>query len=178
LRTATPTTHNRREPELLRAFTIACLLAVIWLPTAWADGDPAHARLGTARGVLERGREVFEQTCVKCHGDETSNAPFIGDRESWEPRVEQGIQTLVRHALEGHGGPDGMPPKGGFAQLGNEDVAAAVSYLVHESRQLGVETRGLLSACDGPDRERECTPEMAKKYLILYLLRGLSEKNR
>jgi cytochrome c5 len=149
-----------------------------WIAAVQADGEPAETAPGSTRGVLERGREVFEQTCVKCHGDETSNAPFIGDENNWKPRVKQGIQTLVRHALEGHGGPDGMPPKGGFSRLGNEDVAAAVSYLVHESRQLSAEAPRLVSACDGPDRETECTPEMAKKYLILYLIRGLSEKNR
>lgn len=166
----------------VRALTIAgtfLLLcgALAWPAAPWAGGEPADTWPDTPRGRLERGGEIFEETCVKCHGDETSDAPFIGDVRSWKPLIHKGIQTLVRHALEGHGGPEGMPPKGGFDELGNEDVAAAVTYMVHESQQLEPETLALVSACGPPERDQACTPELAKKYLILYLLRSIAEKS-
>ncbi len=96
----------------------------------------------------------------------------------WKPRIEQGLQTLVRHALEGHGGPHGMPPKGGFAELGNDDVAAAVSYIVSESRALAPQAPKIVAACQKDKRGETCTPEMSRKYLLLYLFQGLSESHR
>ncbi len=157
---------------------------------AFADGlsrtEPSQAPAPAAspaeptavRGALDRGREVFNRTCVKCHGDPSSHAPLIGKQSSWKPRIEQGLQTLVRHALEGHGGPQGMPPKGGFSELANDDVAAAVTYIVSESRTLAPDAERIVAACQETPPSAACTPEMSRKYLLLYLFQGLSENHR
>lgn len=166
------------------------LWLVLCAPAAAADasrdaGSPltvapttAHAPSPPIRGTLERGRDVFNRTCVKCHGNAATRAPLIGNERMWKPRIEQGLQTLVRHALEGHGGPHGMPPKGGFAELGNDDVAAAVSYIVSESRALAPQAPKIVAACRKDKRGKTCTPEMSRKYLLLYLFQGLSESHR
>jgi len=70
-----------------------------------------------------------------------------------------------------------MPPKGGFAELPNDDVAAAVSYIVWESRTLAPEAEHIVAACQGAVPSQACTPEMARKYLLLYLFKGLSENH-
>ncbi|MGD2082925.1 MAG: c-type cytochrome [Chromatiales bacterium] len=167
---------------LLCCLTLTAGLAADAVAGEAADPADAWDRPGLeedfGRGALERGREVFERTCIRCHGDPAGSAPLIGDVSGWEPRLDQGLQELVRHALEGHGGEDGMPPKGGFAELGNEEVAAAVSYIVHESRSLGPEAARIVAACGGTGTDTTCTPQMARRYLILYLFQGLSGKNR
>ncbi|MEJ2257582.1 MAG: hypothetical protein P8X98_11360 [Woeseiaceae bacterium] len=50
------------------------------------------------------------------------------------PAIEQGLDTLKRHAIEGYTGEAGyMPAKGGRLDLSDEEVAGAVEYMVGES---------------------------------------------
>jgi cytochrome c5 len=73
-----------------------------------------------------RGEQVVKLQCVKCHAAGVSGAPKIGDREAWIPRMKQGVDTLVRSAIRGHGN---MPARGGMAQLTDPEVRAAVLYM-------------------------------------------------
>ncbi len=54
----------------------------------------------------------------------------------WGPRIKQGIDVLVKHAIEGYHGPDGnfMPPKGGNPALTDEQVANAVHWIVDQAK--------------------------------------------
>jgi hypothetical protein len=69
---------------------------------------------------------VVKAQCVKCHRDGASGAPKIGDREAWVPRMKQGLDTLARSAIRGHGG---MPPRGGQANLTDTEIRAAIAYM-------------------------------------------------
>ena len=82
----------------------------------------------------ETGQRVYEQACRTCHGPGLAGAPMVGDEAAWTARLEQGMEVLVRHAIEGYQGDAGyMPAKGGQVQLGDDEVAAAVSYMVGEN---------------------------------------------
>ena len=72
------------------------------------------------------GEQVVKAQCVKCHEGGLRGAPKIGDREAWIPRMKQGIDTLVRSAIRGHGG---MPARGGQANLTDTEIRAAVLYM-------------------------------------------------
>lgn len=81
--------------------------------------------------LLARGREVWLGTCQPCHGTGLGGAPLIGNRALWAPRIAQGIDALYGHALKGFAGKAGeMPPRGGNDKLGDDDVKAAVSFMV------------------------------------------------
>ena len=73
-----------------------------------------------------RGEQVVKLQCVKCHEAGVNGAPKIGDREAWIPRMKQGVDTLVRSAIRGHGN---MPARGGMAQLTDPEFRAAVLYM-------------------------------------------------
>lgn len=78
-----------------------------------------------------RGKSVFEQACTACHTPGAAGAPKLGDHGAWAPRIAQGSETLYKHALEGFLGSNGMmPPKGGRPDLADDDVKAAVDYMV------------------------------------------------
>ena len=82
-----------------------------------------------------RGEAVFVGACSGCHLVGAAGAPKIGDDRAWEARVEKGPAALIRNAIEGFDGTAGtMPARGGNADLSDEDVAAAVAYLIAESR--------------------------------------------
>ena len=56
---------------------------------------------------------------------------MFGEADQWAARLEQGIDAVVANALNGSSSSEGvMPPKGGFAQLSDDDVTQAVRYMV------------------------------------------------
>ncbi len=80
---------------------------------------------------LARGEQVYQTACNACHGTGIVGSPKVGDKQAWESRVTQGMETLFSHALNGFQGNSGvMPPKGGSTHLPDDDIKAAVAYMV------------------------------------------------
>lgn len=73
------------------------------------------------------GEGIYGNVCSACHESGAAGAPIRGEEEAWAARTEQGFATLVDHAINGIGA---MPPKGGNASLSDEEVEAAVAYMV------------------------------------------------
>ena len=81
------------------------------------------------------GPQVYNEACLVCHGAGIGGAPILGDAAQWTDRIAQGNDLLVQHAIEGFTGSTGfMPPKGGRADLSDEEVGAAVQYMIDESQ--------------------------------------------
>ena len=84
---------------------------------------------------LARGREAWNGTCVNCHGgNRATGAPKITSSDDWSPRIAQGMETLLAHAIDGFVGPKftQMPPRGG-SDFSDEDIFAAVAFMVWAS---------------------------------------------
>ena len=76
-----------------------------------------------------------ETSCLACHGAGIGGAPILGDAAQWAPRIDQGIDVLKQHAIQGYTGSLGyMPPKGGRMDLSDDEIAGAVDYMVSESQ--------------------------------------------
>lgn len=78
----------------------------------------------SAGGVGER---VVTQVCAVCHSSGMMSSPKLGSASDWAPRIEQGIDTLYDHALNGL---NMMPARGGRPDLSDDDVKAAVDHMV------------------------------------------------
>lgn len=77
------------------------------------------------------GKSTYNKTCALCHAAGTAGAPKPGDKADWGPRIAQGKDTLYQHALGGFTGAKGaMPARGGNTALSDDDVKAAVDYMV------------------------------------------------
>ncbi|MBL4743356.1 MAG: c-type cytochrome [Cycloclasticus sp.] len=77
------------------------------------------------------GKATYDTSCFVCHGSGIAGAPKIGDKEVWGKRLGAGMDTVVKHAINGYVGDNGvMPPKGGNLTLSDEDVKNAVHYMV------------------------------------------------
>lgn len=82
------------------------------------------------------GPQVYNEACIACHGAGIGGAPMLSDAENWAPRIAQGPDTLRQHAIEGYQGANGyMPPKGGRLDLSDEEVYAAIDYMLSELPQ-------------------------------------------
>ena len=88
-------------------------------------------RDANAPKVFQGAEAVYTAVCAACHASGLAGAPKIGDVAGWGPRIAQGYETLVKHAIEGI---RAMPPRGGNPDLDDVEVARAVVYM---SNQVG-----------------------------------------
>jgi cytochrome c5 len=94
---------------------------------AQAAADASQAPAATKTAAVLDGKGVYDKVCVACHAAGIAGAPKTGDKAAWAPRIKQGMDALHTSALKGKGA---MPPKGGAAQLSDDEIKAAVDYLV------------------------------------------------
>lgn len=81
------------------------------------------------------GKKVFGAVCSMCHASGAAGSPKLGDKADWGPRIAQGMDVLYKHALEGFTGAKGMmPARGGSTTLSDDDVKAAVNYMVDKAK--------------------------------------------
>lgn len=77
---------------------------------------------------------IYKNVCAACHDTGAGGAPKA-DKAAWAPRIAQGVDTLVKHAVEGFQGAAGvMPAKGGRADLTDEQVKVTVEWMVEKYR--------------------------------------------
>src|SRR3546814_17523064 len=90
-----------------------------------ADAAAKAASSQVAYGGTTDGKEIYDHLCTSCHTAGIAGAPKLGDKAMWGPRIKEGIDVLVKHAIQGYHGPDGnfMPPKGGNPALTDAPVA-------------------------------------------------------
>lgn len=75
--------------------------------------------------------QVYNRACMACHTTGAAGAPKLGDAEAWAPRIAQGGDVLFEHATKGF---KAMPPRGGSPQLSDDDITAAIGYMVEKSQ--------------------------------------------
>lgn len=92
-------------------------------------GGPAVAASSGPRS----GKEVYDSACMACHATGAGGAPKMGDVEAWAPRIAKGMDALHQSGIEGVPG-TGMMAKGGCMNCSDEEVIAAVDYIVENSQ--------------------------------------------
>lgn len=98
-------------------------------PAAAAPAAPAPAQQAAA--VNPVGEKLYKTACFACHATGVANAPKFGDKAAWEPYIKTGMDAMVKVAMTGKGA---MPPKGGAANASEEDIRAAVQYMVDAAK--------------------------------------------
>lgn len=91
----------------------------------------AAAPAAAAGGAPRAGDVVYNASCGACHGTGAAGAPKLGDKGAWGPRVGQGNATLYKHAISGF---KGMPPKGMCMTCSDDEIKAAVDYMVSKAK--------------------------------------------
>ena len=93
--------------------------------------DCAAAPVAAASSGPRSGEDVYNASCGTCHGMGIAGAPKFGSSEDWGPRIGKGIDTLYTHAIKGF---NGMPAMGLCATCSEEEMHAAVDYMVEHSQ--------------------------------------------
>ena len=81
---------------------------------------------------LALGEKVFVSSCKSCHdtGKAQNDAPQLSERTEWKDRFGKGLADLYKSSIEGFTGYYAMPPRGGNAALSDDEVKAAVDYML------------------------------------------------
>ena len=88
-----------------------------------ASAPPASSNSG---GTAD-GEGIYNNVCMACHETGAAGAPIRGDEAAWSARTEKGFATLLDHATNGF---NAMPARGGNPNLSDEEMQAAVAYMV------------------------------------------------
>jgi len=105
-------------PAPAPAADVVAALAAANKPAAAPAAAPAVA----ASAVLA----MYTQACAACHIAGVANAPKLGDKVAWAPRLAMGVDALTASVIKGKGA---MPPRGGSTGS-DADIKAVVQYMV------------------------------------------------
>ncbi len=123
-----------------KAIVLLVLLALVLAACGGGGGSvepEATAAAGTAVGDPVRGEELFQGTCVACHGADAKGVEGLG-KDLTNNQFLQGLtdQELADFIKTGRPTSDpanttgvDMPPKGGNPSLSDQDLLDIASYL-------------------------------------------------
>ena len=84
-----------------------------------ADGKPRSAEA------------IYNTICKACHDAGVAGAPKTGDKAAWAPRIATGQAPLLKSAINGK---NAMPPRAGDPTLSDDELKAAVEFLVGKAK--------------------------------------------
>jgi len=96
------------------------------------DADCGGAVASVASGPRS-GEDVYNSACMACHSTGAGGAPKLGDVVAWADRIAKGTDALHDAGVNGVPG-TGMIAKGGCMSCSDEEVHAAVDYMVAGSQ--------------------------------------------
>ncbi len=100
------------------------------LPEVHVKEVAAAPTTGSASaGLGLSGEQIYNQFCTACHAAGVAGAPKLGDKAAWKTRVDQGMATLLKHAVQGL---NAMPPKGTCVQCSESDLKATIEYMINK----------------------------------------------
>jgi cytochrome c5 len=77
------------------------------------------------------GEKVYSTNCLSCHASGVLGAPKPGDKAAWQPRVAKGMAVVYSNAMKGL---KMMPPRGGNGSLKDDEIKAAVDFMVAKAK--------------------------------------------
>ena len=93
-----------------------------------ATGEAAESSAEAAVASAARsGEEIYNKSCVICHAAGVAGAPKLADSAAWEPRLANGRDMVLQNSINGLGG---MPPRGTCMDCSDEEMSAAVDYML------------------------------------------------
>jgi len=121
-----PSFRRRHYSSLLGAALCALLAGCNGQPAATAADEARAARLRPSNTALA---QQYERSCMVCHTQLAAQAPLAGFAPHWQPRLRQGMDTLVQHARDGMGA---MPAGGQCADCTPADLRALIAFMAQD----------------------------------------------
>jgi cytochrome c5 len=89
---------------------------------------------GCGQGDGERraqtGEQVYQRFCFACHAGGAAGAPRVGRPDEWRERIDRGRDEMLRNTIAGM---QGMPPRGGCTACSDEELEAAIDFMLQRT---------------------------------------------
>lgn len=128
---AAPAAPAAAAPAAAPAAAAPAAAAAAAAPAAAAPAPAPAPAPQQAAAVNPAGEKLYKSVCFACHATGVANAPKFGDKAAWEPYIKTGMDAMVKVAMQGK---PPMPPKGGAANASEDDIRAAVQYMVDAAK--------------------------------------------
>ena len=73
--------------------------------------------------------DLVQEVCAACHQAGVANAPKLGDKAAWAPRLKLGLDGLLQSVVKGKGA---MPPRAGTS-LTDAELAGTVVFMANQA---------------------------------------------
>ncbi len=91
---------------------------------------PVEQAAAPAAAAID-GEKIYKGICFSCHDVGVAGSPKLGDKAAWAPRIATGNEALYHSSINGK---NVMPAKGGNPALSDDEVKAAVDFMVGKSQ--------------------------------------------
>lgn len=75
-------------------------------------------------------QKIYDNNCSTCHSSGQKNVPQLGDQKAWKPIVGTGFLKAYQNIVAGR---NGHPAHGGCVQCSDEELLAAVKYMLQKA---------------------------------------------
>lgn len=96
-----------------------------------AGAAPAATAAAAPSAADTVGKKLYETACFACHGTGVAGAPKFGDKAAWAPIIASGMDAMMQIVINGKGA---MPPRGTAMNASDDELRAAVEYMVKNAQ--------------------------------------------
>ena len=109
------------DPSALSAEAISARLQPI--------GKVEFGAAGAGAAAAKSGEDIVKEVCAACHQAGVANAPKLGDKAGWAPRLKLGLNGLLQSVVKGKGA---MPARAGTS-LSDQELGSAVVFMANQA---------------------------------------------
>jgi cytochrome c5 len=111
----------RADPSALTPEAVAARIQPV--------GKVEFGAAGASGGAAKSGEDIVKEVCSACHVPGVANAPKLGDKAAWAPRLKQGVDGLLQSVVKGKGA---MPPRAGTS-LTDAELVNAIVFMANQA---------------------------------------------
>jgi cytochrome c5 len=109
------------DPAALEPEAVAARIAPV--------GKVEFGAAGAGGGAARSGEDIVKEVCGTCHVPGVANAPKLGDKAAWAPRLKAGLNGLLQSVVKGKGA---MPARAGTS-LTDEELSRAIVFMANQA---------------------------------------------
>jgi cytochrome c5 len=109
----------RADPSALTAEAVAARIQPV--------GKVEFGAAGAA--AAKSSEDIVKEVCAACHQAGIANAPKLGDKAAWAPRLKLGLDGLMQSVVKGKGA---MPPRAGTS-LTDAELAGTIVFMANQA---------------------------------------------
>ncbi len=92
-------------------------------------GKVEFGAAGAGSTAAKSAEDIVKEVCAACHQAGVANAPKLGDKAAWAPRLKLGLNGLMQSVVKGKGA---MPPRAGTS-LTDAELVSSIVFMANQA---------------------------------------------